>query len=83
MTRKIFMTFPQKVLGEPLIYTLARDYNVVPNIQGATITDEMGMMALVLEGQPAEIDRAVEYLKSKGVIIESIEEVEPRASEGR
>jgi ABC-type methionine transport system ATPase subunit len=79
MTRKIFMTFPQEVLGEPLIYTLARDYNVVPNIQGATITDEMGMMAMILEGEPDEIDRAVAYLKSKGVIIESIEEVEPRS----
>ena len=73
-----FGMFGLSILGLALFYLifiLTKDF--------ATITDEMGMMALVLEGEPDEIDRAVEYLKSKGVIIESIEEVEPRSPQGR
>jgi hypothetical protein len=76
MKKKIIMTFPQKVLGEPLIYTLGRDFNVVPNIQGATITDEIGMMALILDGEPEEIARAIAFLRGKDVRIESMTDVE-------
>ena len=73
MSRKIFMTFPQQILGEPLIYTLSRDFNIVPNIQGATITDEVGMMALLLEGEGGDIDRALEFLRSRGVMVETVD----------
>lgn len=72
MKRKIFLTFPQRVLGEPLIFTLSRDFEVVPNIQGATITEETGMMALVLDGEAIEIERAVAYLRDRGVEVETI-----------
>jgi len=72
MKQKLFLTFPQKILGEPLIYTLTRDYDVVPNIRGASITRDLGMMALELEGRPEDIDRAIEYLKSRNVQVDTI-----------
>ena len=70
MKRKLFLTFPQIILGEPLIYTLGRDFRVIPNIQGASITKEIGLMALELEGDESELDRAVTYLQEKGVQVE-------------
>ena len=72
MRSKLFLTFPKAILGEPLLYTLGRDFKVVPNIQGATITKELGLMALDLEGDEPEIKRAVEFLKAKGVQVESL-----------
>lgn len=70
MKRKLFLTFPQKILGEPLLYTLGKDFRVIPNIQGASITKEIGLMALELEGDEAEVDRAVRFLSEKGVQVE-------------
>lgn len=70
MKRKLFLTFPQRILGEPLLYTLGKDFKVVPNIQGASITREIGLMALELDGDAAEIERAIDFLKQKGVQVE-------------
>jgi ABC-type methionine transport system ATPase subunit len=68
--QQIFLTFPQQVLNEPLIYTLGRDFKLVPNIRGAMITDQMGMMALEVEGDPADIERAIRYLRERGVKVD-------------
>ena len=74
MKQKLFLTFPQQVLNEPVIYMLGRDFNVVPNIRGATITDQVGMMALELDGEVDAIDRAVTFLRSRNVKVEVIRE---------
>jgi hypothetical protein len=70
MKQQLFLTFPQQVLNEPLIYMLGRDFGLVPNIRGAMITDQMGMMALEVEGDPASIERAIQFMRERGVRVE-------------
>jgi ABC-type methionine transport system ATPase subunit len=70
MKQQLFLTFPQQVLNDPLIYMLGRDFALVPNIRGAMITDQMGMMALEVEGEPANIERAVQFLRERGVKVD-------------
>ncbi|MSR75420.1 MAG: hypothetical protein EXS14_08125 [Planctomycetes bacterium] len=77
MKRKLFLSFPQKILGEPLLYTLGRDFKVVPNIQGASISKDVALMALEMDGEVAELDRAVEFLRAKGVDVEVLKENAP------
>ena len=71
MKQQLFLTFPQQVLNEPVIYTLGHDFKLVPNIRGAMITEQMGMMALELDGDPGEIERAVAFLRARGVKVEA------------
>ena len=73
MKRKIFCTFPQQLIKEPLLYNLGKNFQVIPNIRGASVTDEIALIALELEGEEGEIDRATEFLKEKGVKVENIE----------
>ena len=40
---------------------------------GSTVTAEMGLMALEINGTQTEVDKAVAWLKEKGVTVESIE----------
>jgi ABC-type methionine transport system ATPase subunit len=70
MKQQIFLTFPQQVLSEPLIYILGRDFSLVPNIKGAMITDQMGMMALEVDGAPEDIERAIQFLRERGVKVD-------------
>ena len=70
MKQQLFLTFPQQVLNEPVIYLLGHDFKLVPNIRGAMITDQMGMMALELDGEPAEVERAIAFLRTRGVKVE-------------
>ncbi len=72
MKQKLFLTFPQQVLNDPLLYVLGRDFKVIPNIKGATITEQMGMMAVELDGEADEIEKAVGFLRSQRVKVEVI-----------
>ena len=59
-TRLIHCTFLRDLIREPLLYNLGRDFKVVPNIRGATISEELGKVYLELEGPDIEIHRAVQ-----------------------
>ena len=54
--RKVYCTFPKEMIKEPLLYNLGKNFNVIPNIRGASITDEVGLVYLELEGDEAEIE---------------------------
>lgn len=70
--RLIHCTFPKGLIREPLLYNLGKDFKVIPNIRGATISEEVGKVYLELEGPDGEIDRAVEYLTERGVEIQNV-----------
>jgi len=71
--KKIYMNFPQKLIKEPIIYQIGHKFNVVTNIRGASINDEIGIVALELEGEREEIEKSIAYMREKGVTVEPIE----------
>lgn len=74
MKRKIFCTFPQALIKEPLLFTLGNRFQVVPNIRGASVTEEMAILSLELEGEQAAIQGAIDYLSEKGVKVEELDD---------
>lgn len=70
---RIYLTFPRQLVKEPVLSLLSRQFDVVFNIRGSTVTSEMGLVALELDGTQAEVDKAVAWLKDKGVSVERIE----------
>jgi ABC-type methionine transport system ATPase subunit len=73
MKEKLYLTYPPALIKEPVIYLLGKKFDVVTNIRGANVSDEMGLMALEIEGTRAEIERAVAWLRAQGVTVEPIE----------
>ena len=71
-TRLVHCTFPKKMIGEPLLYNLGRDFEIVPNIRGATISEEIGLVYLELEGSEEEIEKAVAFLTESGVKVKTV-----------
>ncbi|RKY22209.1 MAG: FeS-binding protein [Planctomycetota bacterium] len=71
-TRLVHCTFPKGLIREPLLYNLGRDFEVVPNIRGATISDDIGLVYLELEGIEPEIEKALQYLAERGVSIADV-----------
>lgn len=68
----IHLVFPQKLIKKPVIYAMAKKYNVVPNIRRAKVTETVGEMTLELSGARANLDKAVKYLEKIGIKVESI-----------
>ena len=70
--RIVKLTFPQKLIKEPLTFQMAKRYNIMPNIRRAKVTETIGEMVLELEGLEQDLDKGIDFLKNKGVIVESI-----------
>jgi len=73
MKKSVKLIFPQHLVKEPIIFTIAKNYDVMPNIRRARITDTMGEMVLVLEGTQENLERGLKALRSQGVEVEIIE----------
>ncbi len=73
MARRIVkLTFPQKLVKEPLTFQMAKKYNILPNIRRAKVTESVGELVLELDGKEDDLDKGVEFLKKSGVIVESV-----------
>ena len=73
MARKqVTLIFPQHLIKEPVIYTMSKECEVMPNIRRAKITETVGEMTLELEGAEENLTRAVAFLEKKGIKVESV-----------
>jgi len=70
---KVYLTYPPKLLKEPIIYQLGHKFRVVTNIRGANISAEVGLVALEIDGEQAEVTAAIQWLSELGVRVEPIE----------
>jgi ABC-type methionine transport system ATPase subunit len=70
---RIYLTFPKELVKEPIICLLAKNFDIVFTIRGSTVTAEMGLVALEISGERKEVDKAIRWLKEKGVVVEPIE----------
>lgn len=73
-TRKIYLTYPQRLIKEPLIYEVGHRYKVITNVRQASISEEIGLVALELKGESEEIEKAIQFFIDKGVKVEPIEQ---------
>jgi ABC-type methionine transport system ATPase subunit len=71
--RQIYCTFPKEQIGEPILYTLGQKFHVVPNIRGATINENMGIVFLELEGEEADLEQAIAYLRERNVRVDTVQ----------
>jgi len=67
------LTFPGDTLNDPIIYRLGQEYKVVTNIRRADVTQDSGWVELDLDGEQAEVDRALEYCRSRGIGVQRLE----------
>ncbi len=73
MKTRIKLTFPQDLIKEPVIFTMARKYDVIPNIRRARVTETVGEMILELEGSDEAIEKGIAEMKQQGVNVELVE----------
>lgn len=73
MAKKVVkLTFLKALVKKPLTFEMAKKYDVMPNIRRAKVNEEIGELVLELEGEARNIEKGLEYLSKKGVIVEPI-----------
>jgi ABC-type methionine transport system ATPase subunit len=73
MKTRVKLTFPQDLIREPVIFVMAKEFDIMPNIRRARVTETVGEMILELEGDDDKIEKGIESLKQKGVNVELVE----------
>ncbi len=70
--KQVTLIFPQHLIKEPVIYTMAKDYQVIPNIRRARVTESVGEMTLELEGTDENVKQGIAFLEKKGIKVEPL-----------
>ncbi len=73
MKKRVKLTFPQQLIKEPVIFTMAKQFNVMPNIRRARVTETVGEMILELEGSEEDLAKGIHWLRGKGIEAELVE----------
>ena len=71
--RRLWLMYPPKLIREPLIWKLGHKFNVVTNIRQASVTDEIGVVCLELDGKRQDVKAAIKWLEKSGVSVEPVE----------
>lgn len=71
-SQQVTLIFPQHLIKEPVIYMMAKEYGIVPNIRRARVTDSIGEVTLEMEGDEDSLKSAVSFLEKKGVKVEPV-----------
>jgi len=70
--RRVMFTFPPELIGEPVIYKLGINFNVVTNIRRADVSENRGWVVLELEGEEKDIERGINWVTGRGVRVDPV-----------
>ncbi|MFN3974335.1 MAG: NIL domain-containing protein [Dehalococcoidia bacterium] len=68
--RRVKFTFPQALITRPIIWEVGHRFPVVTNIRRADVREDYGWVVLELTGEDADIERALEWVRSQGVRVD-------------
>lgn len=73
--KRCWFTFgTRKEVEQPIIWQMSRKFpEVLFDIRQASIQNEIGIMAVLLNGPEADVKAAMDFVRSKGVTVEPIE----------
>lgn len=71
-TRRVRLTYPQRVIDEPIIGLMKEDFGVVPNIVRGRIGPTSAWLELKISGSAAGIRKALACLRRRGISVSSL-----------
>jgi len=73
LKKGLVLRFPPEIVDQPIVYRLARDFNLVFNILKAMITPgKEGIMILELSGDMENLEKGLKFLTDVGVEVKPI-----------
>ena len=74
MKLRVYLTFNEDTVREPVIWKMAREFDVVTNIRTAEVKDHMGLVGLEIDGDDDVVEAAIGWLQQQGVQVDPIEQ---------
>ena len=71
--QRLWLMYPPRLIKQPFIWEVGHKFKVVTNIRQASVTDEIGIVCLELDGARREVDAAIKWLEKNSVNVEPVE----------
>jgi ABC-type methionine transport system ATPase subunit len=71
--QRLWLMFPPKLIKKPLVWEVGHKFKVVTNVRQASVTDEVGIVCLELDGKRDDVKAAIAWLEKQGVNVEPVE----------
>ena len=71
--QRLWLMFPTKLITRPVLWEMGKKFEIVTNVRQASVTDEIGLVSLSLEGEREEIKKAIVWLEELGIKVEPVE----------
>jgi hypothetical protein len=72
-TSRLWLMYPARLITRPVVYELGKKFDVITNVRQASVTPEVGIVSLELEGERDQIKAAIDWLEDLGVKVEPVE----------
>ena len=73
VSKRIVLKFPHRLVEQPIVYRMVKDYELEFNILKAYVTPkEQGLLVLELTGEDKNFDKAISYVKKLGVSVQPL-----------
>ncbi|MBN1299393.1 MAG: 4Fe-4S binding protein [Actinobacteria bacterium] len=71
ITKRLVLTFPEKIVTKPITYRLVKDFDLQFNILRAEITTDIeGKILIEVKGEKNSIEAGIKYLLNEGITIQ-------------
>jgi ferredoxin len=75
MKKRFIVRFKRNTIDKPIVYKLAKDYDLVFNILRANVSPKAdSIMVLEIEGEKENFEKGIRYLKDMNLDLEPIEQ---------
>jgi ABC-type methionine transport system ATPase subunit len=71
--QRLWLMYPPRLIKQPFIWEVGHKFKVITNIRQASVTDEIGIVCLELDGARDEVKAAIKWLEKNGVNVEPVE----------
>ena len=70
---RLWLMFPARLITRPVLWELAKTFPLVTNVRQASVTEEIGLVSLELDGEREDIKKAIAWLEDQGIKVEPVE----------
>jgi ABC-type methionine transport system ATPase subunit len=66
------LKYPENLIKEPLLFQMAKRFDVTPNIRRGRVTETIGELVVELLGTPENVKAGIAFLEEAGVRVEPV-----------
>jgi len=70
---RLWLMFPSRLITRPILWELGKKFELITNVRQASVTTEIGLVSVELDGERDEIKKSIAWLEEQGIKVEPVE----------